>query len=457
MRQGFTNHILLGTALLLAACQSMDSEEQEEFADAVPVLTIGEEVSADPELAAQAITLPPPVFNPTWPQASGDADHALIHVEAPVELERAWRARVISWKAKGAPVTAPPVVGPNRLYFVDATAVVTAINLANGEPAWTSALTPDLRPAKRNRFNILSRTKPADLGFGGGVALAEGRVFVTSGYGFIAALDAETGEEIWRVAGPGPMRNPPTVANGLVLAVSISNEVVALDQETGEELWTYQSFEESARVLASAAPAVSGQSVVVPFSSGELVALDRDTGRLQWQAVISRTSRLNALSTLGDISGSPVVDRGAVFSVSQSGQMAGIDLRTGTVAWEAPAGGFHTPWLAGETIYSVSNRGELAALNRIDGRARWVTELPAYKRPKRRKGRIVWAGPVLAGGKLFLTGTSGELIAVSPQNGEIIDRYKLGAPATQPPVVAGNVVYVLNEKGVVEAFQAAAE
>ncbi|MEM1409988.1 MAG: PQQ-binding-like beta-propeller repeat protein, partial [Pseudomonadota bacterium] len=220
----------------------------------------------------------------------------------------------------------------------------------------------------------------------------------------------------------------------------------------GEERWSYQSFEEAARYLASAAPAFSDGTVMVPFSSGEVASLSAANGRVQWQAVISRTSRLNALSVLGDIAGSPVIDRGAVFSVSQSGQMAGIDLRSGQVAWEAPVGGFHTPWLAGETLFVLSNRGDLVAVNRVDGRIRWTNALPMFRNEKKRKKRILWAGPVLAGGRLWLTNNQGRLVAVSPSDGEIVARYKLRGDANLPPVVAANRIYVVTNEGHLEAW-----
>lgn len=437
----------------LAACGTTEDEQQrEQFADAEPVLTLAEEVLADPVLAAEPIVVPPALVNDAWPQVGGEADHVPVHVAAPQALTRVWRARVISPKAKKVELTAPPVTDENSMYVIDSVGSVAAIDLSNGRARWRTDLTPDVRDRQASRYNIFARVHPADLGFGGGAAVDGDSVFVTSGFGFVAALDKDTGELLWQYDAPGPMRNPPLVAEGLVIAVSMSNEVVALDQVTGEERWTYESFEESARFLAAAAPAYADDTVIVPFSSGEVAALSVTNGRVQWQAVISRTSRLNALSVLGDIAGSPLIDRGAVFSVSQSGQMAGIDVRTGTVAWEAPVGGFHTPWLAGDTIFVVSNRGDLTALNRIDGRIRWNSTLPAYRNEKKRKGRITWAGPVLAGGRLWLAGSEGEMIAVSLQDGDIVERYKLKGDVHLPPVVSRNTIYVVTSDGFVEAW-----
>ncbi|MEM1381802.1 MAG: PQQ-binding-like beta-propeller repeat protein [Pseudomonadota bacterium] len=446
--------VLLATLAFAACSTSEDDKKREQFADAIPVLSGEEQIFADPVLAAEPVVLPPALENSTWNQAGGAADHAPVHVGAPQEIRRIWRTRIVSSKAKKGLLSSPPVVDEQRLYLIDAVGSVVAVDRQTGRSVWRTTLTPDVRDRRASRYNIFARINPAELGFGGGVAVAGERLFVTSGFGFVAALDRNTGELLWQHEAPGPMRNPPLVAQGLVVAVSISNEVVALEQETGNVRWTYESFEESARFLAAAAPAFDGDTVIVPFSSGEVSSLNMANGRVQWQAVVSRTSRLNALSVLGDIAGSPIIDRGAVFSVSQAGQMAGIDLRSGNVAWEAPLGGFHTPWLSGETLFVISNRGELAAINRVDGRVRWNKTLPEYRNEKKRKNRITWAGPVLAGGRLWISGNQGQMIAVSPQNGEVLERYKLKGNANLAPVVAGNIIFVLTDDGFVEAWGA---
>ncbi|MEM6914721.1 MAG: PQQ-binding-like beta-propeller repeat protein [Pseudomonadota bacterium] len=329
---------------------------------------------------------------------------------------------------------------------------VRAFDAVTGKRVWSSKLIPDIRERRRRRYNIFARSNPGYLGFGGGAAVEGNILFVTSGFGFIAALNIDDGEVLWKVEAPGPLRNPPSLGEGLVIAVTISNEVVALEQGTGTLVWSFESFEEPARFLASAAPAVGPDGVIIPFSSGEVSSLASNNGRIQWTAVISRTSRLNALSTLGDVAGSPVVDRGAVFAVTQSGQMTGIDARTGTVVWEQPVGGYHTPWLAGETLFVASNRNILTAVNRVDGRIRWTVQLDVYKNDNNRKERIVWAGPVLAGSHLYLTSTIGDMIAVDPATGEIVDDYRLKDGATLPPIVAGGMLYVLTEEGHIEAF-----
>ncbi|MEM9989993.1 MAG: PQQ-binding-like beta-propeller repeat protein, partial [Pseudomonadota bacterium] len=240
---------------------------------------------------------------------------------------------------------------------------------------------------------------------------------------------------------------------GKVFEVTTANQIVALSQETGQTLWSHESFEENARFLSNGSPAVQAGVVIAPFSSGEVVALDEGTGRLLWTATIARSTRMNALSNLNDIAGSPAIDRGAVFAVSHSGPMTAIDARTGQVVWEVPIGGLNMPWVSGEYIFVISVDGQLVALSRQDGAVVWTQELPSYENMKKKKNPITWTGPVLAGNHLILASSQGRLVQISPEDGIIVNEHKLEAPTTIPPVVAQGTVFVINEKARLEAWR----
>src|SRR5262249_53708067 len=82
-------------------------------------------------------------------------------------------------------------------------------------------------------------------------AAAGGRVFVTTGFGFAAALDATTGNEVWRAEAGAPFHAAPTVAGGRVYAVTNDSELIAFDAATGAQQWNYQAIAEPARILSA--------------------------------------------------------------------------------------------------------------------------------------------------------------------------------------------------------------
>jgi outer membrane protein assembly factor BamB len=226
-----------------------------------------------------------------------------------------------------------------------------------------------------------------------------------------------------------------------------TNEFLALEQATGEKAWSFQSFEESARFLSSSSPAAAGDLVVAPFSSGELVAFIADNGRSVWDMTLARQTRLTALSSLNDIAGSPVIDRGLVYVVSHGGRFSAIDIRSGQPVWESSIASLQMPWVAGDFIFLVSIEGELVCVSRNDGGIIWVSQLRHYKNEKKKKGRISWAGPVLAGDHLILVSTEGDIVKVSPQTGEVVGAEEIDDGSTVAPVVAGEKIFVLTEEG----------
>lgn len=462
--------VLLGLAGAGTACSSVpvvggllgnDEEEvyssdvfgDEEEADGrIAVLALEEGLTPDPRFIGVDLDLPPPFANTTWAQPGGEPDHALHHLSGPETYSRAWRAKIGS-AGERSPITAPPVIAEGKVFTMDPEAQIRAFDAFTGDRLWEAELTPDMREAGKKFWNLFSGIDPATYGFGGGLAYDGGWLYLANGFGRAASVNPATGEKRWDVALPGPVRNPPTAANGKLFVVTISNQILALDQTTGEVLWTHESFEEAARVLSTGSPAVEGDLVVAPFSSGEVVAIDAETGRPLWSATVSRSSRLNALSTLNDIAGSPVIDRGGVFAVSHAGQLAAIDARTGGVAWEVGVSSLNTPWIAGDFIFLMSTNGELIAFSRNDGAVAWRKQLPAYENPKKRKGAITWSGPILAGGWLVLTSSSGRLILVDPQDGDIDQTLKLQNGSLLPPVIADGQLYVVTLNGQLEAWR----
>src|SRR5690606_30701474 len=188
------------------------------------------------------------------------------------------------------------------------------------------------------------------------------RVFVTTGFGYIAALDAGNGREIWRQSVGVPFRGAPTIAEGQVYAITHDNQLYAYSEDDGTYLWYHVGIAEDAGILGAASPAVEGQTVLAAYSSGELFAIRTANGGVAWQDALSRTGRLTPLSSINDIDGEPVIADDHVYAVSHGDRMVSIDLRTGAREWERNVSSIHTPWVAGDFIFLVTMDGELVSL-----------------------------------------------------------------------------------------------
>jgi outer membrane protein assembly factor BamB len=280
---------------------------------------------------------------------------------------------------------------------------------------------------------------------GGGLAADAGVVFAVTGFGDAIAFDTN-GVELWRTRAEAPFHAAPTVADGRLYAVTNDSELVVFDARSGDVLWTHQAIAEPARILAASSPAVDGETIVAPFASGELVALLAANGRRLWVDALSRAGRLTSLSAINDIAGRPAIDGGTLFAASHSGVIAAIDMRSGQRLWARSFASTQTPWVAGQQIYAVTVDGELACLDRSTGNAYWVTQLRRFEDEEDREGRIAWTGPILAGGRLVLASSEGEVIAVNPETGEITASRDVGGPVFIPPIAAQGTIYIVTDE-----------
>lgn len=431
---------LVVLVLMLVGCDTLsdwfggafsDKAKQKLKGERVSVMTLDRTLEPDPALLKLEVALPKPVLNADWPQAGGYPSHAMQHLALDGALHRVWRSSIGVGQSRYGAVLSQPVVEGGRVFALDARDVVAAFDAKTGRELWRN----DVKPGDELAH-----------AYGGGVAAVGNRVFVTTGYGQVLALDAATGREIWRQQVSAPMRGAPTVADDRVFIVTVENQLEALSATDGHRLWTHNGIPETAGLLGAASPAVEGDIVVVPYTSGELFALRAENGRPLWTDNLATARPLGALSTIADIRGRPVIDRGRVYAVSHSGRMVSIDLRTGDRVWEQDVGSTHGPWVAGDYIYVLANDVDVLCLTRADGRVRWSSELPRYENMKKKKDPVRWAGPVLAGDRLIVVASDGEAISLSPYTGEALGRVEFPDGVFLDPVVADDRLYVLTDE-----------
>jgi outer membrane protein assembly factor BamB len=172
-----------------------------------------------------------------------------------------------------------------------------------------------------------------------------------------------------------------------------------------------------------------------------------------WQDALSRSSISTSVSSLADIDASPVIDRGLVFAVGQGGRMVALEIVSGQRIWEQNFAGISTPWVAGEWLFLVTDDARLVCLARATGKVRWIQQLRHFRNEKSRKNPITWYGPVLAGNRLVLTNSRGEIVSASADTGEVGTVIDAGKSFSLPPIVANSTLYVLDQKGRISAFR----
>jgi outer membrane protein assembly factor BamB len=393
----------------------------------IAVITDQNLVSVDPAVAGKPVALPPPVANGAWSDPGGNPANSLGHL-ALGGVNKTWRVDIGTGSSSSGRLSAVPLVADGKVFTLDAGGSVSAFSAASGSRLWSASVTP--KGEKRAE------------GFGGGIALDGGRLYVTTGYGTAVGINPEGGAVLWTQSIGEPIRSSPTASGGKVYFVSTDSVLHCLDGADGQEQWTARGVPEPASLLSNVSPAVAQGLVVAAFPAGDIGAYQPVSGKPSWRDSIARTSETTAAGILADPA-RPVIDRGVVYIVSHGGKMIATSESSGERLWTRNLTSTQMPWVAGDTVFVVEITGKLMALSRTDGKVRWLTELP---------GNARWNGPVLAGGKLWLVSADGSLVGVDARSGQIGTTTNLGTKVFISPVVAGGRMFILADNATLYAF-----
>jgi outer membrane protein assembly factor BamB len=418
----------------------------------IPILTSESSAEVDPSLADVSVLLPPAVENAEWAQPGGNSGKSMEHLALGTALGKAWTVK-IDGTTKFVRLAAAPVVADGKLFVVDTYAKLHAFDANTGRDLWVVQI-GDPKDVK-GHISWLSGEMTGNRGslFGGGVSYDSGVLYATNGLGDVAAFGPTDGKQIWKTRPGGPLRGAPTVGNGQVFVMSQDNQLFALNATNGDLVWNEAASLETSGVFGVGAPALGQGTVVAGFSSGELNAYRYENGRALWGDALSRTSISTTVASLSDVDASPVIDRGRVFAIGQGGRMVSMDLVTGQRLWELNVAGIATPWVVGEWVFVIDDQARLLCLARSSGKVRWIAQLPRYKSEKKKKNPITWTAPVLAGDRLIIASSEGDLANIDPANGKLQSRTEAGNAISLPLVVANKTLYVLTNDGRLTAWR----
>jgi len=200
--------------------------------------------------------------------------------------------------------------------------------------------------------------------------LENGTLYFGGGDGFVYALDAELGTELWKYETRVPVYARPTVYGDRVYINSSDDVIYSLDRESGKWAWHYKrggSFITTVR--GNSAPAVDEKFLYAGFSDGYVVALNAKDGNLAWEQKIHKGSKFT------DVDAMPVIDGNTLYVPSYDGELYALDKRNGKVIWHVDTGGSRRVIVDDQSIYLASSLGKIVALNKTSGRVQWQFEL----------------------------------------------------------------------------------
>jgi len=345
----------------------------------------------------------------------------------------------ICWTTKIGPNKySSPIVVDRRIFLVAEPALLLCVDAADGRILWQRSNGYADLPDK-----IEGKPARGDAGNTTPTPVSDGRfVYAVFGTGIVACYDLK-GERQWiRYGGPYPApeygRSSSPALSGGKLLVTLSC-LIALDAKTGQEVWRNKEVVE---LYGTPVPAVLGGVDVAVLPSGQVVRVS--DGRI-------------LASELGGLSyASPLVHDGAVYLI-QAGSSAQQLTPSSPDKWEAKQlweqeleGIFYASALYDKgLIYAVSNNGNFYILDAKDGKivAQKELDLPNGAGRPGASGANLYPSLALAGNTLMLFNDQGDTLVLEPgRQYKELRRNHLGAGHGSAPAFDGRFIYVRGEQ-----------
>ena len=307
-------------------------------------------------------------------------------------------------------ITSSPTILEQVVYFGSPDNNLYAINAQTGQELW--------------RFVTNGEVFSSPMVVGN-------RVFTGSADGFVYALDTSQGTELWSVQTGGKIVSSPTVLGSDMYIGSFDGNVYALDVESGEERWV---FETEAPVVSS--PTVTDGLVYIGSNDNRLYAINTGSGIEEW-----------SFETGGAIYSSPTVTDDDIFIGSMDGSVYAINKHTRDLRWDFETGGavLSSPTVFEGKVYVGSLDRMVYALDAQTGELQWAVEL----------GDIITSSPTVTepGKGLFVGSFDNSLYALDANSGNVIWQSELSHWVNSSPIQVDGILYVGSADGALIALE----
>ena len=334
-----------------------------------------------------------------------------------VGVSEAWSYSKLKLPAQGR-LALQAAVAADRVYLAGSDGQVLALDRESGKPVW--------------RVNV-ERSLSAGPGVAGNLLV------VGSREGQVIALSAEDGSVRWRSELTSEVLAPPRVASGLVVVRTLDGRVFGLEPAGGKRRWMFEQSVPALTLRGVSAPVlVPGRLVAVGLDTGKLVGLDPAEGKQLWETVIGAPRGRSDLERMVDIDADPVMYRGDIYVVSYQGQLAAVDPASGRFKWQRELSAHAGLAVDADRIYVTDAERRIWAFDRFTGASVW--------REDSLRGASL-TGPAIAGDYLIVGDSEGYLNWLSPQDGSLQRRQKIGGAFVATPQVEADGIYLLTEDG----------
>ena len=261
----------------------------------------------------------------------------------------------------------------------------------------------------------------------------------------MVALDSATGKLRWKVRLNGEILAAPAVSDRAVAVRTVDGKLRALAPADGHELWTQEQQVPRLSLRGTSSPVIAGDLTLCGFDNGKVIAVNMNDGSLQWEATIAPPHGKTELERLDDVDSTPHVSGQNVFTVGFQGKVAMLALDTGQVWWQHDASSYRGIALDDDALYVAGSDGSVVALRRRTGAEIWRQKALLHRG---------LSAVALTDNAVVTADYQGNIHWLDKATGELAARIQSGkVRVSNPPLVSGNMVIVINDAGRISAFR----
>ena len=400
-----------------------------------------DELKINEDVSSEIFDLGSEIPNNSFTHNGYNSSHSGGHLLGPKnKLVKVWSKDIGVGTSKNNIIMPNLIAKGSVIYTMDTQNRVLALNIEDGSKLWESNV--------GDRKNSYSASP-------GGLAIKDNELYVQLGGLKIFSLNALTGSELWEASFDFPIVSGPVVNSKGVFVTLIDGTLVHLDRNNGKLQWEDKVENEKKEVVGTGSVALNSSVVVSPRLGGDITILNISDGSFLFEDNLALLSPKSAIEQISSINAHPSIVENNVYAVAQNGRLISFDLVNGFLNWELEISSSQMPWIAGDSLFIITDDAKLLCIRREDGEIRWITKLPYLVEENllRFQKFIVHFGPIVASEKIYLVSSDNRLRVFDARNGKLIDEKRFSKSFTTPPIIINSVLFLINDNAKLYAFK----
>lgn len=293
-------------------------------------------------------------------------------------------------------IRSSPVIEKGNLYVGAYDNNLYALNATSGEFVWKYP----------TNGGIVSRP-----------AWVDGKLIFGSADRRLHTIDSRSGALSWMFEADGPIHTSPAVADGYVFFGADDGQMYALNLASSHLTWRYDA---GSPIRSS--PAVDGESLYFGTEAGDFFCLGLN-GQSRWRSRAKRS-----------INSAPLVTKGTVFFTSYDSMFYALDAKSGWVIWRfrMGKGSISTPCSADNYVLAGSADCNIYCVDIGSSREVWRFQADHQ----------VSGSPVVYKESVYCGAADGTIYCLETKTGRLRWKFSTGGPITSSPIVYNDVLYV---------------